>query len=78
VLAIDPEDHMALYNVACVYSLLGETERVFDILERILPNMSSEFHKWFKNDSDLDAVRSHPRYEALLRLMGDPGPKVTG
>ena len=58
-----------LYNVACVYSLVGETDQAFDILEKVLPGFAEEFYKWFKNDSDLDPIRSHPRYEKLLRLI---------
>ena len=68
-LAIDPDDPQVLYNVACVYSLTGEPDQAFDILERALPDFAEEFYKWFKNDSDLDPIRSHPRYEKLLRLI---------
>jgi adenylate cyclase len=68
-LAIDPDDQLALYNVACVYSVLGESAQAFDILERILPNMSNEHHKWFKNDSDFDPIRTHPRYEKIAKLI---------
>jgi hypothetical protein len=25
---------------------------------------------WFKNDSDLDRIRNHPRYHKLLELAG--------
>jgi len=25
---------------------------------------------WFKNDSDFDPIRSHPRYKDLLKLIG--------
>ena len=68
-IAIDPNDPQVLYNVACVYSLTGEPDQAFDILERALPDFAEEFYKWFKNDSDLDPIRSHPRYEKLLRLI---------
>jgi adenylate cyclase len=69
VLAIDPDDQNALYNIACVYSLVGEIDPAIDVLEKILPSMSREFHKWFKNDSDFDPIRTHPRYEKLLKLI---------
>jgi adenylate cyclase len=69
VLAIDPDDHNALYNVACAYSLLGEGTLAIDILERILPTFSSDFRKWFKHDSDFDPIRSHPRYQNLAKLI---------
>jgi adenylate cyclase len=69
-LAIDPDDPQAQYNVACVYSLIGAIEPAFDILEKVLPKLSAEFYKWFRNDSDLDPIRAHPRYENLLKLIG--------
>jgi len=69
-LAIDPDDQQAQYNVACVYSLIGELDPAFDILEKVLPKLSVEFYKWFRNDSDLDPLRNHPRYPTLLRLIG--------
>ncbi len=69
-LAIDPDDPQAQYNVACVYSLIGAIEPALDILEKVLPKLSAEFYKWFRNDSDLDPIRAHPRYENLLKLIG--------
>ena len=68
-MAIDPDDSRAQCNVACVYSLIGELEPVFDILEKVLPKLSVEFHKWFGNDSDLDPLRGQARYQRLLKLI---------
>jgi adenylate cyclase len=69
-LAIDPDDIMTQYNAACVYSLLGETDAAFDLLERSLPLASHEFKMgWIKHDSDLDPLRSHPRYQKILELI---------
>jgi adenylate cyclase len=72
-LAIDSDDPQVLYNAACVYSLVGEIDQAFDILDKILPDFSNVSLKWLANDSDLDAIRIHPRYEGLLkRFGGDP------
>src|SRR6267378_1570495 len=66
-LAIDPDDVLIQYNVACVYSLLGDLEQAFDLLERLLPNAGYELkHGWIKHDSDLDPLRSHPRFQKVL------------
>ena len=35
-LQIDPDDTGILYNVACVYALLGETEEAINCLEKVL------------------------------------------
>jgi adenylate cyclase len=69
-LAIDPEDVLTQYNVACVYSLLGDIEPSFDLLERLLPHANHETKAWIKHDSDFDPLRKHPRYQKVLELIG--------
>jgi adenylate cyclase len=70
-LAIDPDDVLVQYNVACVYSLLGDLEQAFDLLERLLPNAGYELKRgWIKHDSDLDPLRSHPRFQKVLEVIG--------
>src|SRR6478736_3191446 len=70
-LSIDPDDVLTQYNVACVYSLLGDIERAFDLLDRMLPKAGHELkHGWIKHDSDLDPLRDHPRYQKILELIG--------
>ena len=69
-LAIDPDDVLTQYNVGCIYSLLGDTDQAFDLLERLLPNAGHELRRgWIKHDSDLDPLRSHPRYKKILELI---------
>ena len=68
-LAIDPDDIMTQYNVACVHSLLGDFESAFDLLERLLPHANHESKSWIRFDSDLDALRPLPRYQKLLELI---------
>ena len=69
-LAIDPDDSIAKYNAACTYSLLGELDLAFDLLEIFLQKAAPVAKLWFKNDSDLDPIRAHPRYQKLLELAG--------
>src|SRR6266404_602656 len=70
-LAIDPDDLLTQYNSACVYSVLGDMERAFDLLERLLPHAGHELRRgWIKHDSSLDPLRSHPRYQKVLELIG--------
>src|SRR6266513_1469632 len=70
-LAIDPDDVLTQYNVACVHSLLGEIEPAFELLERLLPHANHETKAWIKHDSDLDPLRSHSRYQKILELIGE-------
>jgi adenylate cyclase len=68
--AIDPDDVLTQYNVACVHSKLGNLEVAFDLLERLLPHANHETKSWIKHDSDFDALRAHPRYQKILALIG--------
>jgi adenylate cyclase len=67
-LAIDPDDNKTRYNAACVYSLLGEFDRAVDLLEILLSELGPDLILSFKNDSDLDPIRTHLRYQKLLEL----------
>jgi adenylate cyclase len=67
--AIENEDPISLYNLACVYSHLGEPEAAFDLLERAMTNRRPFWKDWIANDSDLDGLRSHPRYAQLIELL---------
>ncbi|AFL51357.1 TPR end-of-group domain-containing protein [Sinorhizobium fredii] len=69
-LAIDPDDRLAKYNVACFYALEGEHERAIDLLVELLPGATHETKRWVKYDSDLDPIRSHPRFSKVLELLG--------
>jgi len=64
-LEIDPEETSILYNVACVYSLLGRTEEAISCLEKVMEH-GTFYKNWAAKDSDLDALRSDPRFQALL------------
>ncbi len=67
-LAIDPEDPSILYNVACSYALLGKTDQAIDCLEKAL-GRNDWLKAWAEHDSDLDSLRSVPRFQALLKAL---------
>jgi serine/threonine protein kinase/tetratricopeptide (TPR) repeat protein len=67
-LAVDPDEPMTLYNVACVYSLLGQTEEAIDTLSRAVAQGYA--HKeWILNDADFKPLHGHARFQALLASM---------
>ncbi len=67
-LAMEPDDHNTRYNAACIFALAGRVEEALDHLEEALG--SGFGHKgWIENDSDLNALHGHPRYEALLQKL---------
>ena len=67
-LAIDPEDPMLLYNVACTYSCLGKTDDALSCLERAV-DKGFGHQEWIDHDSDLDALRESPRFKAISQAM---------
>src|SRR6266581_3333246 len=51
--AIDPEDSMVLYNVACVYALAGSSNEAIDHLDKAIQNGLGQ-REWLESDSALD------------------------
>lgn len=68
-LAIDPDDPAILYNVSCSYAVLGSHDKAIDCLERTV-KVGASYKHWMENDSDLDPLRGHPRFQALLASLG--------
>jgi TolB-like protein/Flp pilus assembly protein TadD len=65
-LAIDPEETAVLYNVACTYTHLGDTNGALDLLEKAVRNGFG--HKeWIEHDPDFISLRDHPRFQALMQ-----------
>jgi TolB-like protein/tetratricopeptide (TPR) repeat protein len=63
--AADPEDAGVRYNVACLYALEGELERAISALEDAF-EVGFGNRDWIERDPDLDSLRGHPRFQALL------------
>ena len=68
-LALDPDDPITQYNVACGYAQLGDVDAAFDLLESALPR-APEKREWIRHDSDFDSIRRHPRYQKILEMIG--------
>ena len=65
-LAMDPEESSVLYNVACNYALLNQTEKAVACLEKAFQKGFG--HKeWMEHDPDFASVRNHPRFKAMMR-----------
>jgi serine/threonine protein kinase/tetratricopeptide (TPR) repeat protein len=61
-------DSMVLYNVACVYALGGMAAEALECLESAIQNGFGH-REWLDNDSDLDALRPDPRFQALMQKV---------
>ncbi len=56
------------YNIACCYALLGEKEKALQWLERAL-NLGFRDLKHAQTDSDLESLRTDPKYRELVGLV---------
>lgn len=65
---IDPDDPIALYNLACNYATLNKVEEALDYLERAA-EIGTVSEDWMRNDEDLQNLRSHPKFKAILKKV---------
>jgi len=67
-LSFGPDEPGVLYNGACVMVKVGDHDRAFELLTRVVE--SGFGHKaWIEHDSDLEPLRSDPRYPALMKRL---------
>jgi TolB-like protein/Tfp pilus assembly protein PilF len=66
--AIDPYDTAVQYNATCIYSLLGKIEEALDYFEKAIDSGFSSL-EWINNDSDLNPIRNHTRFQEALRKL---------
>ena len=66
-LLLDPDNINLRYNFACsLITDLHEYDAALDLLAPRFERMSIEVLNWVKTDPDLDPVRDHPRFKAML------------
>jgi tetratricopeptide (TPR) repeat protein len=60
-----------MFNLACAHTLKGDVETALDWIERAY---SSGFvdREMIRTDTDLDALRDHPRFKQITGLQPDP------
>lgn len=64
----DPRDPYIVYGVACSYSRVGRIDEAVDFFEKSV--LCGFAHKdWIEHDDDLDALREHPRFKAIVEGM---------
>jgi len=61
-----PMDSIIQYNGACFFSLAGDVEHALDCLENCLIKVGNISREWLIHDSDMDNIRDHPRYAAII------------
>jgi adenylate cyclase len=65
-LLMDPDNGNMRYNIACALTFAGQHDRAIDMLEQEFPLLQPEGMRWFKLDPDLDPLRDHPRFKAMI------------
>jgi adenylate cyclase len=66
-LELNPNDPATRYNSACFFAKFPEKhERALDLLENSVNSRS-----WMEHDADLDPLRNHPRFQAILDNLAD-------
>jgi serine/threonine protein kinase/Flp pilus assembly protein TadD len=67
-LSIEPDDPLVLFNVACLYALIGKREEALGLLERAVRNGFGHMESMV-TDPDLDSIRRTPWFDAILENM---------
>lgn len=67
---LDPHNNNGIYNLACAMVRLGEHEHALDFLEKAIQDMPAR-RQWAERDSDLDPLRTHPRYAAMMAAASE-------
>ena len=67
-IAVDRDDPMLLYNVACTFAILGKADEALEALEHAVEKGWGD-RAWIEHDSDLDSIRGSPRYKSLMQAM---------
>ena len=70
-LEIGPEEFIAMYNLACIYSLQKKNDLAIQWLQKAVDAGYDDF-PWMEKDEDLDNIRNDARYKEIVRK----GPKV--
>ena len=65
-LAIESDDMQDHYDIACALAQIDEVDQALNQLEKYAEKMPPGRLDWLKRDSDLDPLRSHPRYKVLI------------
>jgi TolB-like protein/Tfp pilus assembly protein PilF len=71
-IAIDPDDLVVNYNVACTYAALGELDRAIASIHRAIPDdpiCRRAFTAWMQMDISLDPLRAVPEFQRLMHKL---------
>ncbi len=62
---LNPKSSNIQYNTACIYAEIGRVDEALDYIERAV-ELGARNKRYYENDRDLDPLRDHPRFKALM------------
>jgi TolB-like protein/Flp pilus assembly protein TadD len=65
-LELSPGDPLMLYNAACCYARMGESQLAVDALRNSMA-AGLEDYEWIKRDPDLESIRNEPMFIDLMK-----------
>jgi len=63
-----PDEPSVLYNLGCMYSLMGEKDRAIALVDEAV-KLGFGYRAWLEKDGDLDPLRDDPRFQAILARL---------
>ena len=64
-ISVAPDIGGTYFNAACFYSQVGEIDEALDFIEQAF-DAGNRMQRWYETDGDLDPLRDHPRFKALM------------
>jgi len=71
-LAVDSDEPLIRYNLACYWSVAGGKREALAYLEQALA-LDPNYRLLIDNEPDFDPIRSDPGFQALCESSGTPG-----
>ena len=65
-LALEPQNYILRYNIACTYVELGDQARALDLIEDSLSHLGKDHIRHSQADPDIAVVRDHPRFARMI------------
>ena len=65
---VSPQEAIVHYNLACYWSLAGKKQLALSYLSRAV-SLDGQFRNLIDGESDFDAIRSEPEFQALIALI---------
>jgi pentatricopeptide repeat protein len=75
MIALAPDDPYILYGLVCILARIGEIDEAMQYFEQALRRGFVQRH-WIDHDGDLDPIRSHSAFEALVSRLAPPSAAI--